>query len=537
MNCKETPTRRGKDLAPVYSEAEMYEVKPTPRLNLPGLREIRCLAPSDGKAYWLVDCEFEKRYMGGCPQCGSTNYYALGKETKARLIHDVSVGMQPVDIRIHMPRYKCNETECGKSFMYPTEAFAENHNITSRLLNAIRSESFVMEFSLVAKLNRISDSLVEKIFDEYCVELEARRKEDGIAAPTVLGIDEKHIQKKMRGVLVNIETGELLEFLEDNSAKTIQSAIESLSGYGNIRVVTIDMANQYLGTIQKCLPDAKVVIDRYHVIQDLYKRIVTIKKKIHEYERGHLAPDDAFGAELLTQLSKNAYLFRFNKKKVYECPRRAQLMADICKHFPNLNKLRVLKETFEEIYYAQNRDEAQAKYNAWRELVKKADQNMFGEMHSLMRSMDYWMPNILNYFEPGCKYTNAAAEGLNSLVERINLKGSGYSFNRLRAKLLLASYAEKSYDYFAERVKVSKTITKKVPVNYFSTGNSSGPHYMITQEIVTDYVDSVVEGPQIASALTPPCLFDLYGIPLYKELGTIPDDDETAEESDEPAWV
>ena len=173
MNTKETPMKRGKDIATVYSEDEMFEYTPVPRLNLPGLKEVRCLAPRDGKAYWLIDCEFEKRYRGGCPKCGSVNFYSLGKESNSRIVHDVNVGMQQVDIRINMPRYKCNEPQCGKTFMYPTELFAENHNITNRLLETIKSGSEHLVHD--RDLSRVDDGFAVKSHgvDELGLFLEA----------------------------------------------------------------------------------------------------------------------------------------------------------------------------------------------------------------------------------------------------------------------------------------------------------------------------------------------------------------------------
>ena len=53
-----------------------------------------------------------------------------------------------------------------------------------------------------------------------------------------------------------------------------------------------------------------------------------------------------------------------------------------------------------------------------------------------------WYYPIFNYFDPGCGYTNAATEGLNSLIDIINKNGRGYSFEVLRYKCLMHSKAQ-----------------------------------------------------------------------------------------------
>lgn len=85
-----------------------------------------------------------------------------------------------------------------------------------RLLEQIQYEAFTNSFKDIARLHRVSDSTVECIFADYATTLMGIREKDGIEAPRVLGIDEKHIQHKMRGILSDIETGTPLDFPEDN---------------------------------------------------------------------------------------------------------------------------------------------------------------------------------------------------------------------------------------------------------------------------------------------------------------------------------
>ena len=65
---------------------------------------------------------------------------------------------------------------------------------------------------------------------------------------------------------------------------------------------------------------------------------------------------------------------------------------------------------------------------------------LFNEFRTFKRpGFQRFKPFILNYFNPGCKKTNAATEGVNTLIERINRDAHGLSFKSLRAKSLYAS--------------------------------------------------------------------------------------------------
>ena len=59
-----------------------------------------------------------------------------------------------------------------------------------------------------------------------CERFELERKKNHTEAPTVLGIDEKHLNNDMRGILVNVETGKLLDILEKNDRESMINGIK-----------------------------------------------------------------------------------------------------------------------------------------------------------------------------------------------------------------------------------------------------------------------------------------------------------------------
>ena len=162
-------------------------------------------------------------------------------------------------------------------------------------------------------------------------------------------------------------------------------------------------------------------------------------------------------------LLKDSYLFKFNEGNVMGNPSRKSLMADLCFHFPNFNMLRLLKDGFMRVYACEGREEAEEAYQEWEKILCKADPKIFSEFYRFGRTVRNWHNEIFQYFEPGFKYTNAASEGLNSLLQAINSQGRGYSFDVLRLKAL----------YRKEAALPSRTITKRTTV--FHKGGKTKP--------------------------------------------------------------
>lgn len=472
---------------------DLEPVEPTPSLNLPDITEKSCHMPKDGSPYYVFRCEARGRYNGGCPCCGSIDYRYHGSLKEPRLIHDVSIGLKQIDILLEENRYLCKD--CGATFTHPFESVLENRQMTKRLLEQIRHEAFSHTFLEVANKYGYSDTMVANIFDEYVAELEAARPV--IIAPRVLGIDEKHISNSMRGVFLDVETGEILEMTEDNKAATVQAVIEGMIEYDTkIEIVTMDMANGYRSTIEMCLPNAKIVVDKYHVLQDMSRKVRTSKTAIIKYINNQLdkempSADRQQKKDILRLLANNAYLFLFGAEKLEEKESRLALMADVCSHFPELNHLRLLKEGFERIYEASNRAEAEQRYEEWVVLVPprgskqvvewqecyQVDPELFKDFKSLKNTMERWKSYVFNYFDENCRVTNAIVEGTNSLITRLNNIGSGYSFPRLRAKVLYRKQAGTVIRYSARKLR------REIPSFGFAFGNRTHASYEMTWEV------------------------------------------------------
>lgn len=418
-------------------------VMPTPSLNINELSEKKCVYLDDGHKHLLFLCELknEKR-PAVCPECDTAGGIVKHGTTADRIVHDFNIGGLRVDIMLRPPRYKCRL--CDKTFVYKYDDIMENQQFTKRLYTHLRELVLSHPFLEVSKEYGISDTTAANILRDYAKELEHDRV---IKAPRVLGIDEKHIVHKMRGVFTDIENGTLLEMTENNRKDTVIRVIESMDSYDtNIKYVTMDMSMPYVKAVEECLPNAKIIIDKYHVIQQLYKNIKQCKKEITQKLKTNIekmpeSDDKVRKSKLLTRMGKNPYLFKFGQEKLKELPRSASLMCELCNEFDEIRLLYKFKLEAERIYSAQNAKEADAYIN---DLIRDTPtEEAFRECAMFCNMLSRWRAYILNYFITEDKYTNAATEGLNSLIGAINSLGRGYSFDILRIKSLYHESATK----------------------------------------------------------------------------------------------
>lgn len=460
---------------------------PLIHLNLRDLVEDACYETEDGE-YCVVHCQPASRNGQECPICHSKLIKVHGYLPQDRLVHDVNAGIQQVDLRIKVPRYQC--TDCNYTFTHRFESILENKQMTKRLYDVIKRETFVDTFSNIADRYGVTAPTIAGIFDDYVAELEPLRKR--LVAPRILGIDEKHIVHAMRGVFVDIEEGTLLEMVAANKREDIITAIESMEGCDeNIQIVTMDMSGSYRSYVQECLPNAKIIVDKFHVFQSMGSKVTKVRTNIINYLDGYLktvpsGPQKHSMELIFNAANKDHYLFKYGTDKIMEDQQRVVLLAKLCQFFPEFNHLRMIKEGFEKIYASFDRDAAETAYREWLPLIPPSgtrqqeawrttygvDPALFMEFRTMANTFKNWYDEIFGYFDPGCSVTNAATEGLNNLIERFNRLGNEYSFERLRAKALYCHLAGSKRHFVLK--------TKKLPV-YQPTGSGYTTAYLGTE--------------------------------------------------------
>lgn len=473
----------------VYEEADLVELDldTAPNLDLPAFQIEKFTMPKDGSPLMVFYLNVRNDWLpeDGCPVCHKTDMITLSGRSGPRCIRDIARNTYGVQIITQSPRMLCKR--CNQRFTPKIDGIVQDGTMTERLVEYLKTASFTTPHATLEALTGVSIQTIQNIMDVEIERYEKIREENPLNAPRVLGIDEKHITNKMRGTVVDVENGLLLDMLEDNSKESFKEAITSLKDWDkNIKVVTTDMANSYLSWMPDFLPNATFVIDKFHVVQDVNQKVSKAKTQLIKYRKRLIdelpdGPEKNRQKEIYKIIYQNKRLFNYSTENLERNDgAKLKKLDTVIAEFPEFALLRKLYAYIELLYAQDTREEAERVWDEWQSELPPATNGKyrtwckerdispecFEAFQSLVRSgFTNFKPYILNYFKPGCKFTNATTEGLNNLIGRINSTGNGYRFKHLRAKALYMSliYERKVYSINIKSIKSWK------PTTYFTT--------------------------------------------------------------------
>lgn len=350
--------------------------------------------------------------LTACPFCGKAQLLRHG--TDAQEIHDVPSHGKRVTIFIDHQRWRC--VSCGRTFFEPLPDVDEKRFCTKRLIKYLERRSMSRTFLSLAEEVGLHEKTVRRIFHDYAQEM---KQSTHFATPRAMGMDELHVIHQVRGIITNIEAGTVVEFLTDRKKQTIVRYLSNLEHRDQIEVACMDMWQPYREAVRQCLPDAIIVIDKFHAVKMANEAIERVRKTVRagldEKQRRTLMHDRFLLLRRRSELSEKDTL----------------ILETWTRNFPALGQAYELKESFYQIWDAQEKDEAYQRYVTWQSLITPDISEAFTP---IALTVEEWGDELFAYFDH--RVTNAYTESLNGLARVANRLGRGYSFEVLRARLL-----------------------------------------------------------------------------------------------------
>lgn len=353
-----------------------------------------------------------------CTNSSCNHKYTLNRHDVTKyLLHDVKAEGKLVFIELNLRRYKC--PECQAIISDTFTFFTKRQHMTHRLKNEFVSRCLKGEtFRYIANDYSVDSKTVAAAFQEY---VDAHKEELNHGyTPEILGIDEAHIDDRYRLVLTDIKNQKLLDMKPNNQTRTVKSYLKTLDK-SVCSCVTMDFAPVYAKAVESVLPDALIVIDKFHAVQDVNRCLDNLRKRI---QKEHLAK-----GENIRKFKHSRTLFMANWEDITD-EGRNQLKRWF-DEIPEFYQGYMCKETFREIYnVAKTREQASEFYDKWLKTIPNCPE-FLGMKKTFMRRKEH----ILNYWD--CGFTNAYTESVNNSIKAIEKRGRGYRFERLREMCIL----------------------------------------------------------------------------------------------------
>ena len=177
----------------------------------------------------------------------------------------------------------------------------------------------------------------------------------------------------------------------------------------SIRYVSVDMSVAYKSGVAECFPNAKLIIDHFHLIKMVNDALdKTRKRTVRELNR--------VNAECPKGVKYTVLYRERNQNEKHKA-----LMVEIRLHNKELALAFDLKEEFCEIFDSKDRHEARSKAFSW---YNRCRGSHIEEMMDVARRFIKRLNDVLRYFDH--RISNAVSEGLNNVYKKIKSAAYGY---------------------------------------------------------------------------------------------------------------
>ena len=134
----------------------------------------------------------------------------------------------------------------------------------------------VSESSLVQKNCQISELVKQKTAQLLLNREALTHIDDHSTLPEVLSWDEFSYQKgKLAFIAQDYETKKIITILDNRRQTTIRNHFFKYSKEARegVKIVTMDMSGNYIPLIKTIFPNAKIVLDRFHIVQHMNRAL------------------------------------------------------------------------------------------------------------------------------------------------------------------------------------------------------------------------------------------------------------------------
>jgi len=363
-----------------------------------------------------------------CRRCGRTLTEQHGVE-RPRLLRHLPILGRPLYLRIRPKRFRCphcdtHPTTTQTLDFYDPDALhtkAYEQHLIVQLVNSTISDVGAKEDVSYAALLGILDRWIAKSVDW-----------DRLKPFTTLGIDEIALKKGHRDyvAVITAQTAsgqvQLLAVLPDRLKTTVVAWLQTIPLCHRERIETVctDMWEGYVTAAQEVLPNARVVIDRFHVACHYRDAVDTLRKQ--ELRRLR----DTLPKEEQEVLDDTLWLTR-KRPAALDAAERERLEAFLA-HSPQLKQAIALREELTVIFdKARSKADGLRRIRFWCQRVRKSGLRCFD---GFLKLLDGWLDLIANYFVN--RKTSSFVEGLNNKLKVLKrrcygLRNVGRLFQRL----------------------------------------------------------------------------------------------------------
>jgi len=373
------------------------------------------------------EVEVELPREGCCPRCERVTARVHQRAKRQSRVEFGFVGQKQLRILVQRRRLWCKS--CGRAFTQALPGVGKHQRMSTMaqvtVLGVLAEQSF-------AGLRRgwgISYGRARRILLRLQVPWCDWGQLVGEAGPVHLGIDEHSYRgRDLLITLTCLSTRTPIAILPDDRQASLKAALEAIPPevQERIEAVCIDGKEGFRSVAKAVLPQAGVVLDHFHLIQDANRRLDETRR--------------------LEQGEAKVTLPRWPLLKAQEqlTPKQAAQLALLQERFPVIAEQHWVKEQLRQLYHCPTPQQAEAHLQRILLGCEAAD-----DLQTVLwgKSLRHWRKEILAYFR--IPITNAYTEGCHTKIKLLKRLGYGYRNVQIYIRKMLLAFLPRSFDALA----------------------------------------------------------------------------------------
>lgn len=333
---------------------------------------------------------------------------------------------------LYKQRYKCRH--CNKTFFCKTNIVEPSCFISNNTKQSIAEDLTEISSEVdIAKRNNVSPNTVGRVLESYYDDHKIYKD----YLPEFISFDEfksvKSAAGKMSFNMCNAITGKTIDIVENRQLHYLLKyfARYSKRSRNNVKAICIDMYSPYITLIKKMFPNAKIVIDKFHIIQLISRSLNITRVRVMNNDIKNYNKMKRYWRLML----KYRYDLDNSKWRKFICFDHLMTEVDVVDYI--IKQHSQLYETYHLyqnlLYSIKNKD-----YHLFNELISKNYDNISTYMKTSIKTLNEYNTLIKNSFE--IDITNARIEGNNNLIKTIKRVSFGFkSFRMFKARIMIVS--------------------------------------------------------------------------------------------------
>ena len=357
-----------------------------------------------------------RRDKATCPQCGEVTSKVHDRRPQCK--QDRRLRDKVVLLTLMKRRFRC--PLCGKVFTEPDEAFGLRRRSSYRFREYLGQEALHQTVRRTAQKEQVGEGLVRR-----CVAEEIGRRlgsREATETPEFIGLDEFSVKRRRlyHTAICDLVKREVMEVVEGQGKQKVEEYLDSLLEPEKVRGVAMDMHEPFRQAVQMCLPLARIVVDKFHLIRHINGALDKVRTKLQGGNRRGTRGD----------LFRSRYTLLKGAERLTDWEKAK--LNQLFYRYPTLKRAWMLKESFRAWYKEIARSKAEERLILLEERIAN---DSLPEFKELLHTLTNWREEILNYFD--YRITNGFLEGKNNRIKTIKRTAYGYrNLDNFRLRIL-----------------------------------------------------------------------------------------------------